>query len=63
MERVPQHSHCQICGKAVPYEKTVCSDECQEQYESIVKKRRFYMYIMYGALAVLIIMFILMYVP
>jgi len=62
MERVPQHSHCQICGKAVPFEKVICSDECEEQYGKIVKKRKFYMYIMYGAMAILIFMFILMYV-
>ncbi|MFO8133325.1 MAG: DUF2116 family Zn-ribbon domain-containing protein [Thermoplasmatota archaeon] len=59
MERIPQHGHCQICGKAIPTEETVCSDECREEYESFVKKRKTYMYVMYGALAVLVVMFIL----
>jgi len=61
MERIPQHAHCQICGKAIPYGETVCSDECREKYQEIVKKRKMYIYIMYGALALLMVMFILMY--
>jgi predicted nucleic acid-binding Zn ribbon protein len=59
MERIPQHDHCQICGKAIPTGETVCSDECREEYQAFVKKRKTYMYVMYGALAVLVVMFIL----
>lgn len=61
MERIPQHSHCQICGKAVPYGETVCSDECREKYDTLVKKRKMYLYMMYAALALLLFMFVLMY--
>jgi len=61
MERIPQHAHCQICGKAIPYGEIVCSDECREKYEALVKKRKMYIYIMYGALALLLLMFVLMY--
>ncbi|MEA2054305.1 MAG: DUF2116 family Zn-ribbon domain-containing protein [Candidatus Thermoplasmatota archaeon] len=63
MDRVPQHAHCQICGKAVPYGEIVCSDACREKYDSIVKKRKMYMYFMYIALALLIVMFVLVYIP
>ena len=61
MERIPQHSHCQICGKAIPYGETVCSDECREKYDQLVKKRKMYIYLMCGALALLLFMFVLMY--
>ena len=61
MERIPQHSHCQICGKAIPYGETVCSDECREKYDTLVKKRKMYLYMMYAALALLLFMFVLMY--
>ncbi|HHH78183.1 MAG TPA: DUF2116 family Zn-ribbon domain-containing protein [Thermoplasmatales archaeon] len=61
MERIPQHSHCQICGKAIPYGEIVCSDECREKYDQLVKKRKMYIYLMYGALALLLFMFVLMY--
>ncbi len=59
MERIPQHDHCQMCGKAIPTGEVVCSDECREEYESYMKKRKIYMYAMYGALAILVVLFIL----
>ncbi len=61
MDKIPQHAHCQICGKAIPYGEVVCSDECREKYDQLVKKRKMYLYVMYGALALLIVMFVLMY--
>ena len=34
-EIVPQHSHCQICGKTIPVTETLCSEECKEKYHAI----------------------------
>ena len=56
---IPQHGHCQMCGKAVKYGESVCSEKCQEDYVKYIKKRKMYIYIMYAALAVLIAMFVL----
>ena len=56
---IPQHGHCQMCGKAIKYGETVCSDKCQEEYEKYVKKRKMYIYIMYIALAFLLVMMFL----
>lgn len=61
VEKVPQHGHCQICGKAIPIKESVCSEECKEEYEKLMKKRKYYLYIMYAAIFVVIIMFILSY--
>lgn len=59
VEKIPQHSHCQICGKAIPVDERFCSDKCEEEYDEYVKKRKRWMYLMWGALAVLMIVFIL----
>ncbi|HDN50605.1 MAG: DUF2116 family Zn-ribbon domain-containing protein [Thermoplasmata archaeon] len=56
---IPQHGHCQMCGKAIKYGETVCSDKCQEEYEKYLKKRKMYIYIMYIALAFLLVMMFL----
>lgn len=48
-----------MCGKAIKYGETVCSDKCQEEYEKYVKKRKTYIYIMYIALAFLLVMMFL----
>ena len=58
-QRIPQHKHCLICNKAIPAKDTLCSEECEEKYEQLDRKRRNYMYIMYGLFAVVIIMVML----
>ncbi|RLF47813.1 MAG: DUF2116 family Zn-ribbon domain-containing protein [Thermoplasmata archaeon] len=56
---IPQHSHCQICGKAIKYGEAVCSEKCRKEYEQFIKKRKMYIYIMYAALMFLILMIVL----
>ena len=58
-EKVAQHTHCQICGKTIPISETLCSDECKQRYQSMVKKRKMLMYIMYALIFVILIMFLL----
>jgi len=58
-EKVGQHTHCQICGKAIPMSETLCSDECKQKYQGMIKKRKILMYIMYALIFVILIMFIL----
>jgi predicted nucleic acid-binding Zn ribbon protein len=58
-EKVSQHTHCSICGKAVPLSEKLCSDECKQQFQAMIKKRKMLMYIMYGLIFVILIMFAL----
>ncbi|HDN95903.1 MAG: DUF2116 family Zn-ribbon domain-containing protein [Thermoplasmata archaeon] len=58
---IPQHSHCQICGKAIKYGEIVCSEKCKAEYEKFIKRRKLYIYIMYLALFFLIIMILLQF--
>ncbi|MCD6512229.1 MAG: DUF2116 family Zn-ribbon domain-containing protein [Thermoplasmata archaeon] len=60
---IPQHSHCIICGKAIPYGEKFCSEKCKKEYENMVKKRKIYIYLMYLALAILVIMMFMNYFP
>ena len=48
VEKVGQHTHCHICGKAVPVSETLCSEECKQRYQTMTKKRKLLVYIMYG---------------
>lgn len=57
-QRIPQHRHCLICYKAIPSKETLCSDECEEKYQAIERKRKNYMYIMYALFAFVILMVI-----
>ena len=58
-EIVPQHSHCQICGKPIPVTETLCSQECKEKYRTLVKRRRLLVYIMYGLIGVILVVMLL----
>ncbi len=55
-EKILQHKHCSICGKAIPVDETFCSDECKEKWGAMMKKRKMMMYIMYGMIAVFIVL-------
>lgn len=56
VERIIQHKHCSICGKAIPAEEEYCSENCKERFEAIQKKKKNLMYIMYGLMFFLLIL-------
>jgi len=58
-EKIPQHYHCQICGKAIPLGETLCSQECKEKYQKIMRRRKLWIYFLYGMVAALVIVFVL----
>jgi len=58
VEKVGQHTHCHICGKAIPVSETLCSEECKQKYQTLTKRRKLIVYLMYGMLAALIVIFI-----
>jgi predicted nucleic acid-binding Zn ribbon protein len=62
VEKLLQHRHCIVCGKAVPSEEELCSDKCSTERDSITKKKRGYVYLMYGAIIVMIIFLVLSFV-
>ncbi len=48
MTQIPQHSHCKICGKAIPTDETFCSKDCEERFQAMTKKRKILIYVMYA---------------
>ena len=56
-----QHRHCQVCSKAIPMSEEFCSEDCSGEFEVMVKKRRSYIYIMYGMIVLIIVVMILSY--
>lgn len=56
---VPQHAHCHMCGKSIPFGETLCSEECKQRYQRLLKRRKIMVYLMYGIIAALIVIFVL----
>ncbi len=54
-EQIPPHSHCQICGKAIPVSETYCSEGCKQKYASMMKRRKLLVYAMYALIAVILV--------
>ena len=46
-EKIGQHTHCQICGKAIPVSENLCSEECRQKYQMMVKRRKLWIYVMW----------------
>jgi predicted nucleic acid-binding Zn ribbon protein len=49
--QIPNHAHCGICGKAVPFGDKTCGAECQAKLDDLNKRRKRTMYMMYGLMA------------
>jgi len=63
VEKIGQHMHCHICGKAIPFSdsETLCSDECKQKYQGMLKKRKLWIYLMWALIFFMI--FILIVFP
>jgi predicted nucleic acid-binding Zn ribbon protein len=57
-EIVPQHSHCQVCGKTIPISETLCSEECKNKFHSMLKKRKLLIWAMYAIIGIIFVIFI-----
>ncbi len=56
---IPPHTHCQVCGKAIPTTESFCSKECEQRFQTMVKKRKMLIYIMYGLIIVIMALFLI----
>lgn len=58
VENIPQHTHCHMCGKSIPVGETLCSEDCKQRYQTLLRRRKLIVYLMYGILAALIVLFV-----
>ena len=59
--QIPNHSHCVICQRAVPYGDKSCSEKCQKDLEALEQKRKRSMYTMYALMALAFLVLIMSY--
>jgi len=57
-EIVPQHAHCLMCGKSTPVGETLCSEQCKQKYNTMLRRRKLIVYLMYGMLVAVIVIFV-----
>jgi predicted nucleic acid-binding Zn ribbon protein len=47
-----------MCGKSIPVNETLCSEDCRQRYQTVLRRRKLMVYFMYGMLAALIIVIV-----
>lgn len=53
---LPEHRHCDVCGRSVAMGVKVCSPECQKKFDEALKARKRSVYIFIGLFALILIM-------
>lgn len=59
--QIPNHSHCVICQKAVPYGDKTCSEKCEADLQELNRRRKRSMYMMYALMALAFVVLALSY--
>ena len=54
-ERLVQHKHCPICGKAMSADKETCSDECAIKRQTQMQEKKRTLYLFYFSMLVLVV--------
>jgi predicted nucleic acid-binding Zn ribbon protein len=55
------HRHCKVCGRVCAVGEDTCSKACREKRAAQLASRRTYSYLLYVAIAILLIAFIYSY--
>jgi predicted nucleic acid-binding Zn ribbon protein len=56
------HAHCKVCGRVCPAGEETCSAACASERERRARSRRTYVYLMYGTIALLLLVLLAHYV-
>jgi predicted nucleic acid-binding Zn ribbon protein len=57
--QIPQHKHCQVCGKAIRSKETMCSAECKADWDKTVKRKQWWLVAYVGAAMVMVVVILL----
>ena len=56
---IPNHAHCAICGRAVPYGDKTCSKDCETKHDDLQKRRKRAMWTMYGLMTLAFVVLVM----
>ncbi len=54
-ERLVQHKHCPVCGKAMSADKETCSDNCAVTRKAQQDQKKRTLYLWYFSIAILVV--------
>lgn len=57
--QIPDHAHCTICGRAIPFGDKTCSKECEGKLADLTRRRKRAMWTMYGLMGLAFLVLVL----
>jgi predicted nucleic acid-binding Zn ribbon protein len=58
MPTVGEHRHCRVCGRVTEPDRETCSETCAAERARRLSSARNYRYLLYGTIALLLIIFL-----
>lgn len=52
---LPEHRHCEVCGKSMAMGERVCSPDCQKRFDEALKARKKSMWMFMGLIALVLL--------
>lgn len=52
------HRHCKVCGRVCAVDDETCSRACRERRAQQLQTRRMYTYLLYGSIALILLVFL-----
>ncbi len=62
MQSLVDHHHCKTCGNPCDPTEDTCSVECAERRKAALDSRRTTTYVLYGIMALIVLLFLVSYV-
>lgn len=57
---ITSHKHCLNCGVSISPERETCSPKCQEEWDRMMKKKKFWNYLPFLGAAFLLALYIIL---
>ncbi len=54
------HKHCVNCGVSIPPERETCSPKCQNEWDRMVKRKKFWNYLPFLGAAFLLVLYLIL---
>jgi predicted nucleic acid-binding Zn ribbon protein len=62
VQALADHHHCKTCGNPCDPTEDTCSVECAERRKAALDSRRTTTYVLYGIMALIVLLFLVSYV-
>lgn len=56
VSNLPEHRHCDVCGRSIAMGNRVCSPDCQKRFDEAIRMKKRSVYIFVGLFALILVL-------